>query len=199
MKRFKMVYLIAFLITFFSMPIHAAKKKDLTPQPNYLNSVKITFLSWISGSTKISYERAFPKIAQSSELCASVIGAGYDKYKNNPLGFTIRYGHKFFMPDKDGLTLRGFYLRPELTYSYYWYDRKADGSRTLADMGAILATIGYQYMYKRFLVDVWVGGGYAFGHAADTSYHHGFELWHWFGGYNPNIALSFSVRLGVCF
>ena len=65
-------------------------------QTDYLNSVKITFLSWISGSTKISYERALPKVRQSSEICASVIGAGYDKYHNDPLGFTVRYGHKFF-------------------------------------------------------------------------------------------------------
>ena len=26
----------------------------------YKNAVKLTFLSWTSGSTKISYERAFP-------------------------------------------------------------------------------------------------------------------------------------------
>ena len=64
---------------------------------DYLNSVKITFLSWISGSTKLSYERAFPEIRQSGEICGSVICAGFDKYKNNPLGFTVRYGHKFFL------------------------------------------------------------------------------------------------------
>ena len=53
-------------------------------QPDYLNSVKITFLSWLSGSTKISYERAFPAVHQSGEICASLISAGYDKYKNSP-------------------------------------------------------------------------------------------------------------------
>ena len=79
----------------------------------YKNAVKLTFLSWTSGSTKISYERAFPDIKQSAEICGSVIGAGYDKYHNDPLGFTVRYGHKFFMgkynPEKP---LIGFYLRP---------------------------------------------------------------------------------------
>ena len=49
-------------------------------QENYLNSIKITFLSWTSGSTKVSYERALPNWHQSSELCASLISAGYDKY-----------------------------------------------------------------------------------------------------------------------
>ena len=59
--------------------------------------------------------------------------------------------------------------------------------------------MGYQYVWKRLLVDAWLGGGYAVGKEADTGYHHGFEVWHWLGSYNPNLALSFSIRLGVCF
>ena len=168
-------------------------------QPDYLNSVKITFLSWISGSTKISYERAYPMVRQSGEICGSLICAGYDRYHNDPLGFTVRYGHKFFLPDRDGLSLKGFYLRPEIMYSHYNYDRRLDGARTLASMGVLLGTVGYQFLYKRFLADFWVGGGYAFGKAAETGYHHGFELWHWFGAYNPKMAMSFSIRLGICF
>ena len=123
----------------------------------------------------------------------------YDKYDNDPLGFTVRYGHKFFTKDNDGRSLMGFYLRPEVIYSHYYYTSKISDERTLANMGALLGTVGYQYVYKRFLADFWVGGGYATGTPAETSYHHGFELWHWFGTYNPNIAMSFSIRLGVCF
>ena len=174
-----------------------ASERPQKIQPDYLNSVKITFLSWLSGSTKLSYERALPEYHQSSEICASLICAGYDKYDNNPLGFTVRYGHKFFVGEQD-LSLKGLYLRPEFIYSYYKYDGMA-GMRTLADMGAILGTVGYQYVYKRFLADFWVGGGYAFGHAAETNYHHGFELWHWFGREYNNLAMSFSIRLGICF
>ena len=166
---------------------------------DYLNSVKITFLSWLSGSTKISYERAFPEVRQSGEICGSLICAGYDKYHNDPLGFTVRYGHKFFVPDQDGISLKGFYLRPEVMYSHYNYSRRMDGGRTLANMGAVLGTVGYQYVYRRFLADFWVGGGYAFGNPAETHYHHGFELWHWFDRVNTNIAMSFSIRLGICF
>ena len=184
-----------------------AALKPMPKHADYLNSVKITFLSWLSGSTKVSYERAFPQIRQSGEICASLICAGYDKYDNDPLGFTVRYGHKFFIPDNDGRSLMGFYLRPEVMYSHYTYTCnqnglfgcRMSGGREKAQMGALLATVGYQYVYKRFLADFWVGGGYAFGTPADTGYHHGFELWHWFGKYNPNIAMSFSIRLGVCF
>ena len=196
----KKVFLLgAFMLLFASASVAATKDGHAYEQPDYLNSVKLTFLSWLSGSTKLSYERAFPQTNQSGEVCASLICAGYDKYDNDPLGFTVRYGHKFFMPDNDGLALKGFYLRPEVIYSHYNYTSSIDGSRTLANMGAVLGTVGYQYMYRRFLADFWVGGGYAYGNAAETNYHHGFELWHWLGKTNQNIAMSFSIRLGICF
>ena len=196
MKNIKLSILLTIICFSSALSTYAAEEQFT--QSDYLNSVKITFLSWFSGSTKISYERAFPNIAQSGEICGSLICAGHDKYKNNPLGFTVRYGHKFFLADNDVASLRGFYVRPEAIYSYYEYDSKA-GDRTEANMGALLASVGYQYLWRRLLVDAWVGGGYAFGKEADTGYHHGFELCHWFVGYNPNIALSFSIRLGICF
>ena len=198
MKRFISIILAASLLS-LSVSAYAGVRTERTDDPDYLNSVKITFLSWLSGSTKISYERAFPSVRQSGEICASLISAGYDKYNNDPMGFTVRYGHKFFLPDNDGLSLRGFYLRPELMYSHYFYNRQLDGARTLANMGALLGTVGYQYVYKRFLADFWVGGGYAIGNPAETYYHHGFELWHWMNRVNENIAMSFSIRLGICF
>ena len=177
---------------------YASGPMTRTAGEDYLNSVKITFLSWLSGSTKVSYERAFPNVRQSGEICSSLICAGYDKYDNDPLGFTVRYGHKFFLPDKDNMSLKGFYLRPEVMYSHYFYNHST-GGRTLANMGALLGTVGYQYVYKRFLADFWVGGGYALGNPAETHYHHGFELWHWFDMVNTNLAMSFSIRLGICF
>lgn len=195
-KYIIIVSVIAGLLSF-----SASADATTAPQTreDYLNSVKITFLSWISGSTKVSYERAFPSCHQSGELCASLISAGYDKYHNDPMGFTVRYGHKFFIFGNDDLSLKGFYLRPELMYSHYYYTRKADSERTLANMGALLGTVGYQYVWKRFLADFWVGGGYAAGTPAETHYHHGFELWHWMGKVNENLAMSFSIRLGICF
>ena len=192
------ILLIACL--FIGINTYAGQRIDVKPQqPDYLNSVKLTFLSWISGSTKISYERAFPKVRQSGEICGSLICAGYDKYKNNPLGFTVRYGHKFFLPDRDQLSLKGFYLRPEVIYSRYTYDHSVCGDRALSNMTALIGTVGYQYVYKRFLADFWFGGGYAWGQTSETGYYHGFENWHWLGTYHANVAMSFSIRLGVCF
>ena len=196
MKKVLLTGFLSLVISFTCVATEVKVRRHI--QTDYLNSVKITFLSWLSGSTKISYERALPKVNQSGEICASLICAGRDKYHNDPLGFTVRYGHKFFLPDNNDITLKGFYLRPEVMYSHYNYNH-TNGTRTLANMGAVLGTVGYQYVYRRFLADFWVGGGYALGNAAETYYHHGFELWHWFNRINTNIAMSFSIRLGICF
>ena len=118
----------------------------------------------------------------------------------------MRYGHKFFV-GKNDISLKGFYLRPEFIWSYYHYNCtdtglhhcKFSGERETAAMGALLGTVGYQYIYKRFLADFWVGAGYAYGNPADTGYHHGFQLWDYFGTSLDNLALSFSIRLGICF
>lgn len=195
MKKFALL-LVVFLL---SLDFARAEEPTLYQEKDYRNSFKITFLSWISGSTKISYERAFNNVRQSGELCTSLIGAGRDKYQNDPKGFTLRYGHKFFMNENQKKSLMGFYLRPEIVYSHYTYNRQADGMRTLANSTAFLGTFGYQYVHKRFLADFWVGGGYAAGTPAETYYHHGFELWHFFNSVNTDIALSFSIRLGYCF
>ena len=202
MKKLMTILAVALI----AMRLTASAANPDFVQENYLNSIKITFLSWTSGSTKVSYERALPNWHQSGEICASLISAGYDKYNNDPLGFTLRYGHKFFLNQGD-LSLKGFYLRPELIYSHYNYtctntglhNCKASESREKAAMGALLGTFGYQYLYKRFLADFWVGAGYAMGTPADTGYHHGFQLWDYFGTSHDNIALSFSIRLGICF
>lgn len=195
----KKIVFVVVLLSLLTSSALQAKQPALYPQKDYRNSLKITFLSWISGSTKLSYERSFPSIHQSGELCTSLIGAGRDKYHNNPKGYTMRYGHKFFLKDNPRQSLMGFYLRPEVVYSHYTYNRQADGMRTLSNETALLGTVGYQLVHKRFLADFWVGGGYAFGTPAETYYHHGFELWHWFNSENTNIALSFSIRLGYCF
>ena len=164
----------------------------------YQNAVKVTFLSWITGSTKLSYERVLG-LHQTGEICASLIGAGFDKFGNRPLGYTLRYGHKFFIAGNEDNGLKGFYLRPEVIYSTYNYNHSLTGERILARMGTLLATAGYQTYFGRFIIDAWAGAGPAFGTPAETGYHHGFALWNVFGTHSDNIALSFSVRLGVCF
>ena len=163
------------------------------------NALKITFLSWATGSTKLSYERAFEEWRQSGELCGSIISAGYDGYHNRPVGFTLRYGHKFFIanytPTKP---LDGLYLRPEAIYCRYHYDHP-EGHRALSEMGALLATAGYQLTWHRWIVDGWVGAGYGYGTAASTGYQHGFRAWPIGESGSHHLALSFSIRVGLTF
>ena len=187
----KRLTIVALLLVALTSPARAEEGARL-------NAVKITFLSWATGSTKVSYEYALPH-RQSGEVCVSLISAGYDKYQNDPLGFTLRYGHKFFLTSEEEKgPLCGFYLRPEAIYSRYHYT-SANGDRRLAAMGTLLATAGYQTTFGRLILDGWFGGGPAVGIPAETGYHHGFQLWKWLGTHNDNIAMSFSIRVGYCF
>ena len=132
----------------------------------YKNGIKITFLSWSTGSTKISYERAFPELKQSAEICSSLISAGYDKYQNDPIGFTLRYSHKFFVgPYDTAKPLQGAYIRPEVIYSDYKYTHSVTGLRTPARMCALLATAGYQHCFGHFVVDGWDMNGYHYNYS----------------------------------
>lgn len=162
------------------------------------NAVKITFLSWITGSSKVSYERAvFGN--QTMEMTAGYIAAGYDKFRNNPEGFTVRYAHKFMLLGNEIHPLNGLYLRPEAIYSHFRYDAKDLSERKLSNMGSLVFTAGYQYIINRFVLDAYLGGGYALGNECDTHYQHGFSLWEYLGTYNKNIAMTFGVKVGLCF
>ncbi|MBR1631804.1 MAG: hypothetical protein IJ680_08100 [Paludibacteraceae bacterium] len=164
-----------------------------------LNAVKTTFLSWITGSSKICYERAWPRIHQSSDWAVVCIGAGGDKYGNHPLGYSVRYAHKFFFALNHREALTGFYIRPELIYSGYDYDAKQTHQRRRSDMGTLMGTIGYSHDWNHFVADAYFGSGYAWGSPADTGYEHGFSLWDYFGHYNPHISMTFGIRIGYSF
>lgn len=196
----KKIVLVVLIFCLFSLTCFSLENQQESTDV-HKNAVKFTFLSWFSGSTKISYERAFQELKQSGELCLGLISAGYDKYQNQPRGFTVRYGHKFFLGNfEKAKPFDGLFLRPEVIYSHFSYNQKENSEkRDLAKMCAILGTVGYQKTFGRLIVDSWVGAGYAFGKPCDTGYHHGFQLWNWFNTKNENLALSFSIRLGWCF
>ena len=183
-----------FLIFLFYFIFVSVNAKDLVKR----NAVKTTLLSWLTGSCKISYERSVFS-NQTMELTAGYIGVGLDKYKNNPKGYTIRCAHKFMLLGNNTQPLNGLYLRPELIYSHFRYDTKESFGRKFSDMGSLVFTTGYQYVINRFIVDAFFGSGYAIGNECDTHYQHSFSLWEYFGTYNKNIAMTFGVKLGVCF
>ena len=161
-------------------------------------AVKATFLSWYTGSCKVSYERAVFN-NQTMEITAGYIGVGHDKFKNHPEGYTARYAHKFILYGNDIQPLNGFYLRPEVVYSHFRYDTKEVRERVLSRMGSVVFTVGYQYAVHRFIADLFLGSGYASGNEADTRYQHGFALWNYSGRYYKHIDVTFGVKLGVSF
>lgn len=162
------------------------------------NAIKITFLSWVTGSTKISYERSFTPL-QTGELTLGLICAGYDKFRNHPKGFTARYAHKFILINNTNYALNGFYVKPELVWSNFTYDKRDEDYRTKSSMVALFACTGYQWARKRFIVDGYVGIGGSMGRESDTNYHHGFVLWKCFGTYCKNVAMTFAIKLGYSF
>lgn len=186
---------ILLISIFLSMLLADVSAKETTVKRN---AVKTTFLSWFSGSCKVSYERAVFR-RQTAELTAGYIGVGRDKYKNNPKGYTLRYAHKFMLWGNEVQPLSGLYVRPELIYSYFDYDRKETYERATSDMKSLMLTVGYQYVVRSFVIDAFFGSGYAWGDTCDTNYQHGFSLWNYLGSYNKNISMTFGVKLGVCF
>jgi len=188
MKKFLFLLLSCFVC------LYASPKET----PIRQNAVKTTFLSFFTGSCKISYERAVFS-NQTMEVTGGYIGFGGDKFKNNPNGYTVRYAHKFMLFGNKIQPLNGFYLRPEMIYSQFHYDRKNVDERALSRMGSAMFTVGYQYAVHRFVADFFFGGGYSSGKAADTRYQHGFALWDYFGSYHKHIAMTFGIKLGVSF
>jgi hypothetical protein len=187
-KLFQILFLCSFVIV-------SAYAKDMTARRN---AIKTTLLSWYTGSCKLSYERAVFN-NQSMEVTAGYIGFGHDKFVNQPKGYTARYAHKFILFGNNIQPLNGFYLRPEFIYTNFHYDMKNNNSRGFSKMGSIVFTSGYQFALHRFVVDAFLGSGYAFGIEADTFYEHGFALWNLFGKQNKNIDLTFGIKLGVSF
>ena len=183
MKRF-----ITILTLLASFSMAWAQRTD------FRNDLKITFLSWGTGSSKISYERAsWPD--QTDEITFGLIRLGYDRFDNNPKGMTVRYAHKWIISEHDGMPLEGLYLRPELVWSKYRYDSK-NGGRTISDMCALFGTAGYQHIWKRLVMDGFIGLGPCIGNRADTYYQHGFITWKTTGAH---LAFTFGMKLGAAF
>lgn len=184
MKRFWFI----FLATVFSLQMYAAD----APKKNNL---KTTVLSYITGSAKITYERALFE-GQSVEFTAGVIGVGGDAKHNNPKGATTRLAYKWIFPFSynESNPLNGFYVKPEFAYSNFDYSLKA-GEYEVRDnisRGALMGCIGWQWVKDWFVFDFYIGAGGAIGKNCPDNYYHGFV------GFNPDsdVALTFGLKLG---
>ena len=164
-----------------------------TPSDPYRNNLKVTVLSLFSGSTKLTYERALSD-HRSLELTAGVIGWGGDWLNNNhSSGALGRLAYKFIFHGRPGL--QGFYLKPELAYSSFFYDAPEEAVRKRTDRLAVMGCLGYQLVFHRFVFDVFGGLGGALGSGNDFNYYHGFI------GLGPSSHAAFTAgfKLGIAF
>ena len=168
--------------------------KTYSQERVYNNAIKVTFLSFITGSTKVTYERAtFPR--QSFEITAGVIGWGHDKFKVNPKGGLFRVSYKFILYSKSPEPLNGFYVKPELAFSHFHHDffTEEKNNRTLSSWVTLMGCTGYQWTRKWLVLEGFVGAGMGIGTKTPQQYHHGFidRL--------KCVTLTFGLKVGVAF
>ena len=167
------------------------------------NALKTTFLSFATGSAKLTYERSIFN-NQSIEITGGYIGVGFDGQHNHPRGGLFRYAHKFILNYNPKYPLDGIYIKPEIALSSFNYNIQEinlldELERINSTMGTLLACFGYQWGKKAFTFDSFIGIGGALGSECDTNYQHGFILWNFFDRYSKNVSLTFGMKLGVCF
>ncbi|MBO4282828.1 MAG: hypothetical protein J5873_06525 [Bacteroidales bacterium] len=152
------------------------------PSYFYKNDLKVTMLSLFSGSTKLTYERLITR-TQSVEITGGVIGWGGDWLNHNrSQGGLCRVAYKFiFRPiiqhepsTPSGYYLNGFYLKPEVAFSSFSYEAKEGGERLHNNRIAIMGCVGYQWVCRRFVFDIFGGLGAGIGDENEYNYYHGF-------------------------
>ncbi len=185
---------------------------------NHKNVFKVNFLSPLFNSFNFNYERSI-KPGQSIEGTLGIIGWGSDFDDRNEKGVFMKLGYKFIKsPDyylrgqRYAHILKGAYIRPELAFSSYSYDTdqyytayssssyyntsyQAERKDNL--MFAILLNFGKQWVIDNgFVIDTFLGVGYAFGNDEDSFGMHKAFI----GGVDEfPMALTMGVRVGWCF
>ena len=160
------------------------------------NEVKVALLSLASGTSKLTYERLV-RDYQSIEFTVGIIGWGFDFLKeSDPKGTAWRLAYKFIFPNSKNARnqMNGFYIKPELCYSQYAYTHNARG-RCNVDRVALMGVMGYDWVRKWFVFDIYGGLGVASGNSNLSNYHHGFI------GLSPDNPMAFTAgfRVGVAF
>ena len=184
-----------YIVICLLMPLMAAAQTEEMPKMRK-NEIKVALLSLASGTSKVTYERLVYDY-QAIEFTFGVIGWGFDKLKDSdPQGTAWRLAYKFIMPNRHNANnqMCGFYVKPELCYSSYRYNHDTEG-RLQVDRVALMGVIGYDWVIRWFVFDIYGGLGLACGNSNLSNYHHGFI------GLNPDSPTAFTAgfRIGVAF
>lgn len=201
MKKYGKILLLWFLTLFSPCALRA--QKENAEQKVRKNDIKITLLSIGSGSTRLTYERAFTP-RTSAELTVGIIGLGVDWiHHTKSRGYLLKLAYKWNVVPmvKANSPLAGFYLKPELVVADFRYALKSvvlseanpHYARTL--QGAMLGEFGYQLLLKWFVFDVYAGLGPTWGNGNEMNYYHGFMRFPKDGW----LSFTSGFRLGVAF
>lgn len=201
MKKYGKILLLWFLTLFSPCALRA--QKENAEQEVRKNDIKITLLSIGSGSTRLTYERAFTP-RTSAELTVGIIGLGVDWiHHTKSRGYLLKLAYKWNVVPmvKANSPLAGFYLKPELVIADFRYALKSvvlseanpHYARTL--QGALLGEFGYQLLLKWFVFDVYAGLGPTWGNGNEMNYYHGFMRFPKDGWF----SFTSGFRLGVAF
>ncbi len=182
------------------------------------NAIKIDFLAPMFRHVTFIYEHRL-KPGQSIEASIGIIGVGFNFDEGTEQkGAFVRFGYKFIKsPDyylrgmKYAHILKGSYIRPEIlfgsyseSYSYQeynYYGYPSNTTTTINDRityGAFQLSFGKQFIFNDlFLVDYYLGVGYAFSHNKGSYYN---ETVPYFGvstaGESNPLSCSGGLRIG---
>ena len=184
-----------YIVICLLMPLMAAAQTEEMPKMRK-NEIKVALLSLASGTSKVTYQRLVYDY-QAVEFTFGVIGWGFDKLKDSdPSGTAWRLAYKFIMPNRHNANnqMSGFYVKPELCYSSYYYTHSTEG-RLKVDRVALMGVIGYDWVIRWFVFDIYGGFGLACGNSNLSNYHHGFI------GLSADSPTAFTAgfRIGVAF
>ena len=174
------------------------------------HAVKLNFLSPLSGSTEIVYEKNI-KPGKSWETSLGIIGLGFDLNETKPRGLYGKFAYKFMRtPDfymnrmRYAHILKGSYIAPEIAVRYFSYDDyeynylffRSDSKTRKEDFGfAVTLKLGKQWVFDdSFLVDWFFGIGYGIS-SANEALNHGFIA----GPSEAPFAFTSGLRVGWVF
>lgn len=162
------------------------------------NDFKVTLLSLGSGSTRLTYERAFSP-RHSGEITFGLVGLGWDFMNDSdPVGYLVKLAYKWRLVQQSASSswLAGFYVKPEFVGCQFSYDHPdIPGAIKRTTQIALLAECGYQLVVKWFVFDVYSGLGPSVGTGNENNYYHSFMLFPDDG----HLAFTAGFRIGVAF
>jgi hypothetical protein len=153
---------------FFWLWTEGAAQRTVFVADDRRHAIKLELLAPLLGTFSLGYEGNV-KNGISLEGRMGVIGSGLGEASRGVAGLSLKAGPKFmiaYQNKEDGIGkkggIAGMYLRPELSWAYFWGEGNALVGDDLRDGAtlALLVQIGEQWRIRKYwLIDLSVGVG----------------------------------------